>query len=175
MSRLPNSNMVAVRASRFSETSPRRTQDYGRLASPNNRFHGHNNYVRRSPDVHRHTSRPSSYYGPSRDHNPRVQNFHSGIQENEKRDRTYRNNDFQHGDPSVLDRFNYTSNKTHLVSSGQEFGRNGNSGISNSQGFDDFNNSANFSVPVSFASGNHHVYQRAQGMRRLGDGSYSGN
>ena len=111
MSCLPNSNIVAVRASQFSETSPQRNQDYGRSTSANYYPNVHNNVFCRSPDVERPTGRPSSNYEASREHIPRVQTFRSGMHEHEKRDRPNKNNDFQHRDPSVLDRFNYTPNK----------------------------------------------------------------
>ena len=79
--------MGAVRASRFSEASPRRTQDYGRYTLANHRFNDNYNVICWSPDVQRPSCRRFSKYGASRDHNPRVHISCLGIHENEKRDR----------------------------------------------------------------------------------------
>ena len=166
--------MVAVCASRFSDTSHRRNQDDGRSTSANYRPNGHNNSFRRSPDAQRPSGRTSSNYGASRDHNPWFYNSHSGIQENDKIDRINRNNDFQHGYPSVLDRYNYTINKTHLVSSGQEFARIDNFGISKFDGIGNIYNFTNLSTPVSSAAGNHRDYQHAQRMGGSSYGPYQG-
>ena len=75
----------------------------------------------------------------------------------------------------MLDRFNYAINKTNLVSSGQEFGRNENLGNSNFHGFDNINDFNNVSALVSSTAENHRGYQHAQRMGGPSEGPFQGN
>ena len=86
---------------------------------------------------------------------------------NKQNQRNNCNNHFQHGDSSVLDGLNYAINKTHLVSSGPEFPRNENLGISNFNGIGNINDSTNLSAPVSSEAGYHRGYQHAKGWEYL--------
>ena len=124
MSRLPNSNMVAVHASRFSDASPGRNLENCRSDSAYYRPTGRDRSHERSPDVSRTSSRPISQYGASWDDNSRFQKNSSGIYFNKQNQRNNRNNCFQHGDASVLDGFNYATNVSHLRSTGYKNSRN---------------------------------------------------
>ena len=96
MSHLPNSNMVAIRASRFSDASPSGNPNSGGNCFASSHPRGQDRSYGQSSDASQAFSRPSSYYGLSGPSGSGFQNVSSGIVVNEQNHKINRNNGFQH-------------------------------------------------------------------------------
>ena len=170
MSRLPNPNMVAVRGSRFSNASQRRRLENCISDSAFYRPTSWDRPHEGSPEASRTSSRPTSQYRAYRDNNVRFQNNSSRIHFNEQNLRNNRNKGFQHGDPSVLDRFNYATNIFHLRSTGYKNSINPQSPISGLGQSGNNNVINNFPAVVSQSAEDYQAYQNAEATGRQGAG-----
>ena len=110
--------MVAVRASWFSNSSPSTNRKSGDSSSGNSHSKSFVNSSGRSHDASWSSERASSKYGPSRSRDSRPQKNISGIHEVDKNIKNNRNSGFRNGDPSILDKYNYVSNRSNLFSTG---------------------------------------------------------
>ena len=172
--------MVAVRASRSSNSSHSKNRNSGERQSGNSHPRDNFNYYGRSSDASQSSGNAFSKYGPSQSKGSRTQKNFSGIQEIDKNLLNNRNSGFEKGDPSVLDRYNYASNSSHLFSTGSGQKQNlpqanpvfGNSGLKNN-----FSNISAMPAPpaVFFQAGQGASSDALQGSRGFGSGHMFGN
>ena len=116
MSNSPNSNMVAVRASRSSSQSinpnsrGRNSANSSRSGRESQgRSHGYD------PNIYKRQGSPPDHSVPPQTEIQDFRNFSTGIPRNTI---FQRNNGFTRGDPSVLDRFNYTRSVSNNFEAG---------------------------------------------------------
>ena len=110
--------MIAVCASQFSNSSPSTNRKSGESSSGNSHSRSFVNSSGRSYDASWSSERAPTKYGPSWSRDLRSQKNLSGTHKVDKNIKDNRNSEFRNGDPFILDKYNYVSNRSNLLSTG---------------------------------------------------------